>query len=79
MAHVDSICAKWLYRLNAATQTFVSAFNAIYGLSPATRYLSMQVRSFIDKRAEMDPHQCKLSSLSLSRPLAESSLSQGSS
>ena len=59
MAYIDSICAKWLYRLNNNTSQFIEQFNAIYNISTTQPYIALQIRNK-DKKFEMDPHQCNL-------------------
>ena len=54
---IDSLCAKWLYRLNEKSRAFATGFNAIYNLQHSTPFIALQIR-LSDKKYEMDPHQC---------------------
>ena len=57
VSYIDSVCAKWLYRLNSHTKSYIKTYTTHFGISPTTPYLSIQIR-LNDKKSEMDPHQC---------------------
>ena len=56
---INSLCAKWLYRLNEKAKAYASSFNAGYNLQHGTPFIALQIR-LSDKKYEMDPHQCML-------------------
>ena len=57
---IDSLCAKWIYRLNEKSRAYASSFNAVYNLQHSTPFIALQIR-LTDKMYEMDPHQCTFS------------------